>query len=95
MMAPSSGPSRCIIPVPVPDVFACYERVVCLFDTAREPMALVSGGAMIVGSNGGYYRFSAVYSLVSFISPELFFLIIRRFCQGFLFATTPAPLPRR
>jgi len=34
----------------VPNLFARNERVVCLFDTAAGPMALVLVGAMIVGS---------------------------------------------
>ncbi|MDR2154550.1 MAG: archaetidylserine decarboxylase [Burkholderiaceae bacterium] len=34
----------------VPGLFARNERVVCLFDTARGPMALVLVGATIVGS---------------------------------------------
>ena len=34
----------------VPDLFARNERVVCLFDTARGPLALVLVGATIVGS---------------------------------------------
>ena len=34
----------------VPGLFARYERVVCLFDTARGPMALALVGATIVGS---------------------------------------------
>jgi phosphatidylserine decarboxylase len=34
----------------VPNLFARNERVVCLFDTATGPMALVLVGAMIVGS---------------------------------------------
>lgn len=34
----------------VPNLFARNERVVCIFDTASGPMALVLVGAMIVGS---------------------------------------------
>ncbi|MBL1272533.1 MAG: phosphatidylserine decarboxylase [Marinobacter maritimus] len=34
----------------VPNLFARNERVVCIFDTAAGPMALVLVGAMIVGS---------------------------------------------
>jgi len=34
----------------VPNLFARNERVVCMFDTAAGPMALVLVGAMIVGS---------------------------------------------
>ena len=34
----------------VPNLFARNERVVCLFDTAAGPLALVLVGAMIVGS---------------------------------------------
>ncbi|MDF0748835.1 archaetidylserine decarboxylase [Marinobacter sp. 71-i] len=34
----------------VPDLFARNERVACIFDTPAGPMALVSVGAMIVGS---------------------------------------------
>lgn len=34
----------------VPDLFARNERVVCIFDTARGPLALVMVGAAIVGS---------------------------------------------
>ena len=34
----------------VPNLFARNERVVCMFDTAAGPMALVLAGAMIVGS---------------------------------------------
>jgi phosphatidylserine decarboxylase len=34
----------------VPGLFARNERVVCLFDTARGPLALVLVGATIVGS---------------------------------------------
>jgi phosphatidylserine decarboxylase len=34
----------------VPELFARNERVVCIFDTERGPMALVLVGAMIVAS---------------------------------------------
>lgn len=34
----------------VPNLFARNERVVCIFDTAAGPMAMVLVGAMIVGS---------------------------------------------
>ncbi|MFU1923416.1 phosphatidylserine decarboxylase, partial [Klebsiella pneumoniae] len=34
----------------VPELFARNERVVCLFDTERGPMAVVLVGAMIVAS---------------------------------------------
>lgn len=60
---PVSGSLRKMIHVPgklfsvslftaehVPDLFARNERVVCVFDTAHGPMAVILVGAMIVGS---------------------------------------------
>lgn len=60
---PVSGTLRKMIHVPgtlfsvslltaerVPDLFARNERVVCFFDTAHGPMAVILVGAMIVGS---------------------------------------------
>ena len=44
-----TGVQTCALPI-LPNLFARNERVVCMFDTAAGPMALVLAGAMIVGS---------------------------------------------